>query len=164
MSETDRNSVENILLLCPSCHTLIDKAAAQYPPSLLLAWKADHRTRIEAIFKTPQFDSRQDLLDELSKLLAANNAIFATYGPESPAAINPMSDAVVMWNMRVLDTIIPNNRRISALFERNSRLMTEKERELVNKFKIHQQGFEYNHISDDVNPAVPRFPSDIYSL
>ena len=46
----DRQSRENLILLCPTCHTKVDKCPDQYPASLLREWKRNHRSSIsEAI-------------------------------------------------------------------------------------------------------------------
>lgn len=44
-----RNDIENLMLLCPTCHTLIDNSATahQYPKETLEKYKQDHEARIK---------------------------------------------------------------------------------------------------------------------
>jgi hypothetical protein len=46
LSEAERGAYENLIILCPKCHTIIDKAEQEYPGSLLLTWKREHKRRI----------------------------------------------------------------------------------------------------------------------
>src|SRR5689334_10015301 len=41
-SDQERNSHKNLLYLCPSCHTIIDKQEKTYPVEFLLKLKSDH--------------------------------------------------------------------------------------------------------------------------
>jgi HNH endonuclease len=43
----ERNSYFNLMLLCPTCHTLIDKDPLAYPPERLHMLKAQHELRVE---------------------------------------------------------------------------------------------------------------------
>ena len=70
-------------------------------------------------------------------------------------------DAEAMWYRLSLQKIIPNNRKIESILSNNQHLMTGKERTIFNLFKLHRDGFEYNKISGDVNPAVQLFPKDL---
>jgi len=36
----------NLILLCPSCHTHVDKAPEEYPEDLLKKWKKDHEAQV----------------------------------------------------------------------------------------------------------------------
>ena len=42
MSETERNHCDNLIYLCPTCHTKIDKLVDDYPADYLLKIKQDH--------------------------------------------------------------------------------------------------------------------------
>jgi len=45
----DINSLENLMLLCPKCHKLIDDNPAEYPRRLLEQFKRDHEQRIALV-------------------------------------------------------------------------------------------------------------------
>lgn len=42
ISTAETETYENYILLCPNCHTLVDKSPDSYPPELLRAWKSAH--------------------------------------------------------------------------------------------------------------------------
>jgi len=50
---TERNSYFNLILLCPTCHTLIDKDPAEYPVEKLHMLKASHELRVQGNSEVP---------------------------------------------------------------------------------------------------------------
>jgi hypothetical protein len=148
----------NLLVLCPSCHRLVDAAPDQFPAHMLQRWKAEHREQIRRIMSVPRVDSREELRELLEPLLNKNKAVHQQYGPESYHAPTSEWDAAEMWKREVKETIIPNNRRLAALLDRNAHLLTDEERTVVLEFQAHIVGLEYNHLSGDRNAAAPRFP------
>ena len=87
---SQRDEYENIILLCPTCHTLIDKAKGQFPAEALREWKREHEGRLTDIFSVPSFPTRELLRTEIKSLLRRNKAIFDAYGPYSARLDNPM--------------------------------------------------------------------------
>lgn len=105
----------NLILLCPTHHTLVDKAPREFPAQMLLKWKAEHERAIHETLAARMFSDRTSFNDFAHKLLAENHACWATYGPESTAAQqNPNSTAGYFWPFRKLSVIVPNNRRLIA--------------------------------------------------
>jgi hypothetical protein len=41
------DTYENLILLCPACHTLVDKAPRDFPATLLRKWKADWESHVK---------------------------------------------------------------------------------------------------------------------
>ncbi|MEJ2700336.1 MAG: HNH endonuclease signature motif containing protein, partial [Desulfuromonadales bacterium] len=68
-----RDEYENIILLCPSCHSLVDKNPTQFPEALLLQWKAVHEQKIKDVFVAPVFTSRGSLAARIHELLRENS-------------------------------------------------------------------------------------------
>lgn len=162
---TDRDEYGNIILLCPTCHTKIDKNPDKYSVELLQKWKVDHEEKIKLCFHVPVFEKRSDLRPIINKLLLENYSIFAQYGPQSDFAKNStQSEASKMWEKRAIDTIIPNNRKICEFLDKNSSLLNENEIGILARFKLHKEGFEYNKLSGDKNPTVPLFPKEIIEI
>lgn len=158
------NTYENLILLCPICHTKIDKASELYPADLLYQWKSNHEKRISACFHVPSFSSKQELSKELSSLFHQNRVCFETYGPISLDMDSLLSDSPAMWKHKILDTIIPNNRKILELLRKNSSLLSQEEQKILEEFALHKEGFEYNHLSGDKNTSAPLFPAQIYGI
>jgi hypothetical protein len=161
----DRDEYANLLVLCPSCHTMVDKSPEQFPVSMLRNWKTNHEDIIKACFHVPRYQQRSDLKRALTKLLSENKATFDQYGPQSEyAGKTGQSEASTMWTLKSVETIIPNNRKIIELVEKNYALLNQEETEIIAKFKIHKEGFEYNKLSGDKNPTVPTFPTEIIGI
>ena len=158
---SQRDEFDNLIVLCPSCHTIVDKNPQTYPVEKLKKWKKEHEDSIKNLLSTPVFHNREEARNALVPLLEENKAIFDMYGPCSKNATNKQMDAEAMWYRLSLQKIIPNNRKIESILSNNQHLMTDKERTIFNLFKLHRDGFEYNKISGDVNPAVQLFPKDL---
>ncbi len=160
-----RNEYNNIILLCPTCHTIIDKNPDKYPSEVLKTWKREHEEKIKSNFHVPKYKNRSELRLEIQKLLAENNEIFRQYGPHSDfAKSSDQSEASKMWEIRSIETIIPNNRKIYELLNKNYYLLSDKERMIFFKFREHKEGFEYNKLSGDKNSTVPLFPNEINEI
>lgn len=160
----DLASIDNLIMLCPTCHTLIDKRDDQFPPEVVMGWKNRHESRVRRIFGVGQHADRSKLREELEPLLLHNRAVFEAFGPLSEAAEDPLSDAVEHWQREVATSIIPNNRKILTLLEANRNLLTEDERALVEEFRVHVDAFEARHLFGEVTASAPRFPAEMNDL
>ncbi len=159
-----RDDFNNLIVLCPSCHTMVDNNPDTYTDELLRNWKKEQEESISRIMSVPIFQNREEIRNVLTPLLEENKAIYELYGPDSENATKRQMDAESMWNRLSVQKIIPNNRKIESILRNNQHLMTDKERTVFNQFKLHREGFEYNKISGDVNPAVPMFPRELNSI
>jgi len=162
---SNRDEYDNIILLCPTCHSKIDKNPDKYSVETLHKWKGEHEEKIKSNFHVPVYNKRSDLRPVILKILAENNSIFNQYGPQSEFAMNStQSEASKMWGTKSIETLIPNNRKIFELLNKNYALLHENEYKIVADFKIHKEGFEYNKLSGDKNSAVPLFPKEINEI
>ncbi len=125
MSEEERGAFENLILLCPVCHTIIDKAPEVYTDEVILRWKRMHAEKLRSLFGVTVFETRSDARSAIEGLLRENHQIFQDYGPHIEDAKNPESGAAERWGRKVLPKIIPNNRRMLAQLEANKRLLSE---------------------------------------
>jgi hypothetical protein len=158
------NVYGNLILLCPTHHTLIDKAPeGTFPVELLREWKALHEQKVDDSLKSPHFESVKDASIYIANLLIENRAVWETYGPESSEAKrNPISTSSEMWHLRKLEQIVPNNRRIINTINRNSKLFNVKDYELARRFIEHAEGFERS--SYVRLEGVPKFPTDFREM
>lgn len=161
LPESERDEYANLVLLCPRCHTLVDKMklAGTYTAELLRSWKARLEDRVRQAIGARRFEHRDDLNEEVAALLRKNHGIFRNYGPQSRFAEDPFSDAPETWRKLVREEILPNNREILRLLDANRKLLTADELKLVEDFRAHAYGFAENHLSGDRRADVPRFPS-----
>lgn len=75
MTDEERNSYENRILLCPSCHTKIDKQPNTYPVELLQRYKTEHEAWIIESTKNEVINISFAELDIVTKHLIANQGI-----------------------------------------------------------------------------------------
>jgi hypothetical protein len=151
------NTYNNLILLCPSHHTIIDKAPADFSKETLLKWKEIHESSIRKSLMSIKYDDKLVLFNDVKKMLIKNHSIWLQYGPDSDVAkSNPYSNSYQIWQYRKIDTIIPNNRKIINLIDRNINLLSENEYEVACLFINHAEGFEksaYKRLD-----YVPKFP------
>lgn len=156
----DRNTYENLILLCPNHHTLVDKGPVEeFAAQKLRAWKQEHEASVSQALLTPSFAEKRELCKHLATMLAENKSIWSTFGPESQVAeSNPVSSAAMIWALRKLDTIIPNNRKLIAMLKRHAFLFSVRENVICTKFVTHAEAFELSAYERQDSNAVPRFP------
>jgi hypothetical protein len=139
------NSYDNLILLCPNCHTLVDKAPADYPEEKLRDWKNSWEAEVRTLGKAESYADINKLKDAVTRLLIENREIWSEFGPKSNAAEDdPGSNLALVWNLRKLDTVVPNNIRIMNIVESNAKLLTPDQYQIYVQFKNHAVAFERN--------------------
>lgn len=164
LDATQRDEYKNIILLCPNCHTLVDKNPHQFPTEMLRHWKTEHDRKVRLAFVAPVMKTRGELGTKVHGLLRRNRQIFLTYGPHSKSSGEPLSDAASMWQHYIQTEIIPNNRRLAELLVANEHLLTKNELDVLERFLVHRDAFEYNHLSGDKFVSAPPFPTEMNSM
>ena len=155
---SERDEFDNIILLCPTCHTIVDKNEHLFPKETIRKWKREHQESIENLFITPKFDTRDKAREYVLPLLMENKAVFDKFGPFSENSVNDPLATELEWKRQSIQRIRPNNRKIEAAVNQCLGLLTDVETGLFIQFKLHREGFEYNKLSGDVNAMVPTFP------
>jgi hypothetical protein len=163
LSAAERGAYENLILLCPDCHTTIDKAEEKFPDGLVSSWKKLHSERIAGVFGAVEFPTREDARHAICSLLDENRTIFQEYGPLSDSRFNPESDTPKLWRRKIREKILPNNRRLLRLLEANTRHMRSDEVATLNKFKQHVDDFEAKHL-DVSDVSGTRFPEEMPTI
>lgn len=154
------DSYDNLILLCPTHHREIDKAPdGTFPVELLETWKQQHEEWVAAFGGGETFSTVRELASAVFGKLEENRFHFETYGPKSNEAIkNPMSNASVLWQARILDTLLPNNRAILRMLSENKELVPSSLSSLLVRFKAHALGFEASQY--DRLETYPLFPKE----
>jgi hypothetical protein len=158
--EGGEDTYENLILLCPTHHTEIDKAPdGAFPVATIHDWKRAHEERVRTSFASPRYSDRRELAIAIKRLLLENHAAWKEYGPESEEAQrNPASNLANVWQLRKLDMVVPNNRRIIKLIQQNRDLIDLNDYSSCMAFVQHAEGFERNcYVRTE---GVPRFPQD----
>jgi hypothetical protein len=161
-----RNDGSNIILLCPTCHKIVDdlNASDVFTPDLLREWKRSHERRVRHGAAIPTFENRGELDREVSALLHENHGIWRNLGPESPAAQDPIGEGAQNWREQVVSVIIPNNRRILELIDANRHLLGSTELETAEDFRVHAATLDLNYNSGRWRAGAPRFPERFAQL
>ncbi|WP_159008523.1 HNH endonuclease [Bradyrhizobium sp. S69] len=163
----ERDGYANLILLCPTHHTLIDKPEneAAFTVNSLLNMKLQHNADVENRFKSKIFANKQEVANTIHPLLAQNKAVFKNYGPRSEIARkNPESDAHAAWLSMRLSTIVPNNRRIAELTSKNANLFSADEQNTLAEFEVHASGYEKWVNNETSYEGVVRFPASFETL
>ncbi len=89
--------------------------------------------------------------------------IFETYGPNTDERFNPESNMPKVWLKKIREFIIPNNRKIFELIDKNYSLLKEDEKSEFEKFKLHLHDFEAKHLFS-VEENGSQFPTKITEI
>lgn len=155
--KTADNSFENLILLCPSCHTDFDKNNA-FTPEEVLGWKRTRREELEKMF-SKKYASFEELKKEVVPLLLENQTIFTTYY---------LKENKVLWD-KFEATILSNNRKIKMLLSVNLDLIQCNQQKshsnlaYIQTFMRHVDEFEATCIDEEKSREV-LFPAEIDSM
>lgn len=156
LSGPERALPENVLVLCPTCHRMVDKAPEEYPAGMLRDWKRRSQRARAIAFGTPRFTSRPEARVFVEQLLGANRTVFRLYGPVDELFDDTRAD---QWRRHVQDTIIPNNQKLSRLLHANRASLTDAEKATADEFSVHAQQLEERHLEGNWTPGSIRFPT-----
>jgi len=158
MTNEERRGFDNLILMCYEHHQLTNNIVS-YPVEAMLKIKKEHEDKTRNSFLSPIFHSIDELAGSIKRLLVQNHQVWKNYGPESDEAIaNPISNLVEIWNLRKLNTIVPNNTKITNMIKTNSDIINIDDLEVCYMFIEHAEGFEkscYGRVE-----GVLRFPID----
>lgn len=157
LTPEERAEYGNLILLCPTCHTIIDKAEKKYPDALVGNWKSTHKSKIQLIFGIEKFEFRNEVRKVVVPLFRENHKIFEKYGPMTEERFNPESSMPTKWRAKIRTRIIPNNRKILAACDVNSHLLNAEEKDVVEDFRQHVLDFEAKHVDGQETIGV-QFP------
>jgi hypothetical protein len=149
LSDKERGKYENLILLCPNCHTIVDKAEEEYPDDLISEWKNKHTDNINRLFNIKKYKSRDEVRKHIEPFLNENHTIFKEYGPMTEEKYNPESDLPFLWKKKIHQFILPNNRKILNIIEMNYEYLSDDEVKIFEVFKQHVHDFESKHLNKE---------------
>ena len=142
----ERNSYQNLILLCAHHHTIIDKPENEelYSVEVLLGMKDEHEAFIASRLLGDFVNSKETLAQKMLPFMNENHEVFINYGPHSEKARkNPHSDDTHgIWLFERSGTIVPNNRYLLSIVNANLNLFTPDEQRILSKFKVHVSSYE----------------------
>jgi 5-methylcytosine-specific restriction endonuclease McrA len=159
VASDDLSDPANIVLLCPTCHTTVDKVPDAYPPSLLLAKKATRAAAVARVGGTPIFDTREQARRAVENVLQRNETIFRTFGPDPLDGAMASTEAAAKWSRVVLDEIVPGNELIVAMVQVNPDLATPADAAAAELLRLHTQDLAAKHRGQEMTGPALRFPA-----
>lgn len=154
--QTANNSFDNLIILCPNCHTNYDKNN-EFTESEVREWKVIRQNDLKEFFQV-KFPSFTELEAEVKPLLIQNLYLYENYY---------LGDNKKLWD-KFEKKVIANNSKIRQLLQNNSHLYQsfnyEKSNiEIINEFIIHSEEFESTRGDDDKVRSI-LFPEEINSM
>lgn len=155
--ETADNSFENLVVLCPNCHTKFDKFH-QFAPEEVLSWKQVRKEKLDKFF-SKKFTSFESLKNEVFLLLLENKSIYENYY---------LNEKKELWDKFELKILI-NNKKLKKLLENNLNLIQSHPEKsysnlhCVQTFIMHVEEFETTRLDEEKSRHV-LFPEEINSI
>lgn len=161
----DPDAFENLILLCPTCHTKIDKDPDSFPRNILLDWKETHLANLAAKQGIRAYNDRSEVKAAIAGIMAENKAIWDRFAPEHGAEFeyDPESGVAHAWSQRMRSVILPNHYRALAIIEANLSLATGEERKTFAAYQEHVRGLSERHLCGVAGRAV-RFPEGMEAI
>lgn len=158
----EADSFDNLILLCPTCHTIIDKDPDGFSRSTLLSWKFNHLANLARKQGIRAYGERHQVRGAVVTAMSENKAIWSEFAPSEGAAFtfNPESEGAKTWAQRMRGVILPNHFRILAIVNENQCHMTEAERQTFARYQEHVRGLSERHICGIAGSAI-RYPAEM---
>jgi len=124
LSPDDRRAFKNLILLCATCHTLVDKDEKTYTRAKLVKWKTDREKRFSAVGELLRKAYLDEIVDEsddtgmsLPETLAGYVAYLATISTH-PSLDSGALAAVAAYAERLRHLTIRDRQLIVAIIEK----------------------------------------------
>ena len=155
--KTADNSFENLILLCPNCHTNFDKNNA-FTPQEVLSWKKTRQEELKKFFEK-KFATFEELETTVVPLLMENKTIYENYYKKNNKKL---------WD-KFEPVILINNRKLKLLLQTNLNLIQKQQEKRysnlasIHLFMAHIEEFEATRGDDEKNREI-LFPVEINSI
>lgn len=155
--ETEDNSYENLIVLCPNCHKKFDKTGL-IDENNVKQWKEIRRNELENFFSV-ELRSFDQLKEKVVPFLSENYSIYKSYY---------LSGNKSLWD-KFEPQILSNNEKLKLLFENNRTLFQQhsykeySNLELIQKFITHVDEFKITR-DDGKKLREVLFPQEISSI
>lgn len=163
LSPLELSKFENLILLCPNCHTRIDKDEESYPADLLIGWKMEHGGKVRQMLSVRTLQDRSSARSAIERLLQENRQIHKSYGPDNDYRSNPESEIAAIWQRKVRSKIIPNSQHVLLVLDANRTLLTNLELETVEQYRQHVDDLIARHVAETQSHGV-LFPTKMNSV
>lgn len=155
--DTADNSFENLILLCPACHTKFDKQRS-FAPEEVRGWKRIRAEERRAFFGQ-KFETFEELKKRVAPLLQENDTLFRHYY---------LAENRALWD-RFEAKVLVNNRKLKLLLSENLDLLQSHQNKnysnlaLAQQFIAHVDEFEATR-GDEEKVRQILFPEELDSI
>ncbi len=156
-AETNDNTFENLILLCPNCHTDFDKNSA-FDLEEVKKWKQLRQEQVSSVF-SKKFSSFTELESVVRPILLENQNIFSNYYLNDSKKLWDKFEANILVNNKKLKYILKNNFNLI----QNYKVGYESNLEIVMQLIIHIDEFEATRVDEEKIREV-LYPVKINSL
>ena len=163
VTQADKGSYENLILLCANCHTTIDKSPQDFPDNIIRDWKRKHVERVNSLFGAVEYADRVSARKAIEPALIENRSVLDQYGPNNDCRQDPESELAKVWQRKMRAIILPNNRKILVILDVNRRHLSESETKTLEAFRQHIDDLEAKHIGGSGDVAS-RFPDGMATI
>lgn len=159
------DSYDNLILLCPTCHTIVDKNPDAYPRDTLLGWKSNHLAALAKKQGIIAYEKRTEVRETIAAAMSENKAIWEKYAPSegSEFEFDPESTTAKTWSHRMRSVVLPNHYRIQSIIAMNLHHARDDERKTFAEYQEHVRGLTARHICDESGGAS-RFPGAMEAI
>lgn len=155
--DTKDNSFENLIILCPNCHTKFDKNN-EFSTEEVKKWKEIREDEFRRFF-SKEYNNFEDLKSEVVPLLLRNRTIFENYYLKHEKNLWDKFEGEILSNNGIIRSILKNNTKLI----QNHREKSYSNLEVVQTFILHIDEFEVTRSSKEKVRGV-LFPVEINSL
>lgn len=155
--KTADNDYENLVILCPTCHTDFDKNDA-FDPEQVKQWKQIRRAELEKLFGK-EYATFEELQRQVAPILSENKSIYENYYQGEQKELWDAFEGKVLANNRKLKTLLENN---LGLIQRHTEKVYSN-LALIEKLFAHIEEFEVTRGSSEKIRQV-LFPAEINSM
>lgn len=156
-AHTEDNSYENLIILCPSCHTKFDKTS-ELDEKIVKSWKEERKKQLKEFFSV-RYESFKELRDAVSPLLVENKTIYNNYYAEGRKDFWDKFESRLLLNNEKLVQILQKNFHLI----QSSRNQEYSNLQLVKEFIVHAEEFKCTRNDEEKIRAV-LFPKEINSI
>jgi hypothetical protein len=160
----DRGSISNIVLLCPTCHTMADKAPEDYPADTLRALKRRRMEAVALIGGTPTFATRGAARAAVVALLARSRVTFEQFGPSPTDGSLPSVEDAEKWSEKVLDTIVPSHDMVVSIVVNNPEIAEQADQTAAEKLRLHAIDLLNKHSGLPLAAPAMKFPAEAEAI
>lgn len=156
-SNTADNSFENLIILCPNCHTNFDKNSA-FNEEEVKNWKRIREEDISKIFDI-KFNSFEELEEIVKPILEENKSIYEKYY---------LGDNSKLWK-KFEEKVLLNNQKLKKILNKNRTLFQKSSQECysnlatIDELILHIDEF-YSTREDEEKIRSVLFPEEVNSI